>query len=933
MKITEQSLYPPLVGLLKDMGIKSVSEVSVGRKRADIYFKLNSEKFVLEVKIDEPNTTNVLNAFGQAYDYAKRIGTGNIVIMLYPSSIRNVAVIEPEVVERVALNQPVKAWITTQFESFKEVEGKAQDVFETLKELLVKKKKEISFDEVVRTIRNCVKEMNSVIYQVRTKELVSEVVNKLELFATISGMEKDTERQVVYLGSYLLFNQLLFYHIYSCKTGKVPKMETVSSVKELEDYFEKILNIDYRAIYSVNIVRTIPDNDDVVKMINNVIKALKMIKVEHISHDLAGRFFHELIPYEVRKVFAAFYTNPTAGDLLAKLTIERWDDKVIDPACGSGTLLVSAYKRKMELCGNDYSKHKRFLEEDITGIDIMPFAAHLTAINLATQNIEQETNVVRVAVGDSLELAKKLRFGSAKITRFSKLIQSTIDDSIKYTVDRKGAVSTDGKGSEFEIGKFDVVIMNPPFTDRNKMPKEMREKLKENPLSKICGNQVNLWGYFLALADLLLKEGGRIGAVIPINIARGRATEEIREFLLKNYHIKYVVKPVGFMAFSEDAGFKDVLLIAEKRKPKKGDVTKIVFVVEDDLGKINLDVMVNDIKKCGKGIVDYGKYIVWVVSSLDFASCTDTFMMYLRGRSPFVADRFIRFWNWLRLNPKLRKITSDEMFEGVSTYPEGISSLMFIGNPLDRSRVKRNVIMRVKSVGDRKVFVDTDIGEFEIPIGHVKPAIRTLTSVKSFSGVCDYILTGGFNDFDKVVGISKFKDEFDLNDLLGRINGKETYCAIQRKINLVSRNTHLIVVSSDRKFYTTDAFHCFKWNCKEAKIQTLLLNSVVGLSQIVLLAKETTGAFSEIGQLDLQRVSVFNISKLNDNDIGTLLKLYNKLKDVEFPSIKEQLERRFWARVELDRTVLKVLGLSDAQIDKLLPKLYDGIVDVLSLFD
>ena len=52
-------------------------------------------------------------------------------------------------------------------------------------------------------------------------------------------------------------------------------------------------------------------------------------------------------------------------------------------------------------------------------------------------------------------------------------------------------------------------------------------------LTEKCGSQINLWGYFLALADDLIKDGGKIGAVIPINIARGKATEKIRNYIIK----------------------------------------------------------------------------------------------------------------------------------------------------------------------------------------------------------------------------------------------------------------------------------------------------------------------------------------------------------------------------------------------------------------
>ena len=124
------------------------------------------------------------------------------------------------------------------------------------------------------------------------------------------------------------------------------------------------------------------------------------------------------MPNEVAKVFAAFYTNPIAAEILADLSIDRWDETVIDPACGSGTLLAACYRRKLELAKKQYGLkngevekelHKKFLGEQITGIDIMPFAAHLTAINLSSQKLEEPTDILRVVVQDSLDLAPQLK--------------------------------------------------------------------------------------------------------------------------------------------------------------------------------------------------------------------------------------------------------------------------------------------------------------------------------------------------------------------------------------------------------------------------------------------------------------------------------------------------------------------------------------------
>ncbi|MGC8982109.1 MAG: Eco57I restriction-modification methylase domain-containing protein, partial [Minisyncoccia bacterium] len=200
---------------------------------------------------------------------------------------------------------------------------------------------------------------------------------------------------------------------------------------------------------------------------------------------------------------------------------------------------------------------------------------HLTTINLATQKLEEPTNVVRVASMDSLDLERRVLHSEFKdgegipIKPFAGVVQLTLlpeKEKVKKLVKRPEIpLSPSGVGREFYLKPADVVIMNPPFSDREKLPKDYLRKLNEKgELGEICGHQVNLWGYFLALADLMLKPSGKVAAVVPINIARGKATEKIRNYLLENYYIKYIVKTTKDLAFSESASFRDILLVAEK---------------------------------------------------------------------------------------------------------------------------------------------------------------------------------------------------------------------------------------------------------------------------------------------------------------------------------------------------------------------------------
>lgn len=117
-----------------------------------------------------------------------------------------------------------------------------------------------------------------------------------------------------------------------------------------------------------------------------------------------------------------------------------------------------------------------------------------------------------------------------------------------------------------------------------------------------------------------------------------------------------------------------------------------------------------------------------------------------------------------------------------------------------------------------------------------------------------------------------------------------------------------------------------KDNCK---VLSLSLNSILTLVQFLTLKSETLGGYIRLSAKDWSHTLQLDYNKINKNDKEKLLKLYTKIQDVDFPSIIEQLENRFWARLELDKTVLNILGFSNKKIEEYLPKLYKAIIQEL----
>ncbi|MEM5815569.1 MAG: N-6 DNA methylase [Candidatus Aenigmatarchaeota archaeon] len=769
-RIEERTLYPPIISYLQKLGFEAIGETRVARKQPDILFSLDTVSFVIEIKIGRPDIG--LKAVAQAHDYAKKLGTQNIIILIYPQEYRDQAIFDESIVDRIALEKEISALVLTDYWT-EDLVIKPIELFKSLKNKIIAKEVTVEFNTVVKLVKSYVKDLSDIIYQIEMDELVSEVVNKLDLFSSI-GEIKDkeaAERQVKILASYLLFNQLLFYHIFKRKTKdkRLPELEKIESVQELQNYFDQITNINYKSIYKINILDHIPNEEAVINILNELIEAIKLLRAEHITHDLAGRFFHDLIPSEVRKILAAFYTHPIAAEILAGLTINSWDEKVIDPACGSGTLLVSAYKRKQKLYQELYGyrdfneMHRKFIEEDLTGIDIMPFAAHLTTINLSTQNIEQETNVVRVLTKDSLKLSEALRrreFRSMgiRVSPYTVTVQQTLFGASGQREESEGTLSPEGRGEEFYLKPVDVVIMNPPFSDREKMPEYMREELRNNMvLGDICGHQVNLWGYFLALCDYLVKPGGRIGVVIPMNIFRGGATEKIRKHLIENYKIEYVIKAGKNVAFSENARFRDVLLIAKKKRPSDEDKVRFVILNEDihELTYQEVEKIVKHIK--GESVIPEKDLDIIDYEYKSLKENIDN-LMPLFGPASTKSAQILS--NFLSITQKyagqlLRKLKGSEIIEGFhASPPRGLSQMAFITNPLKKNRIRNAFLILKRENDDFTEFYIKDYPDrtFKIEKSKLAPALRTVTDINKFDiSNVDYIITDKFKGWKTVL--------------------------------------------------------------------------------------------------------------------------------------------------------------------------------------
>jgi hypothetical protein len=943
-RLTERTLYPELVSMLGSQGMESLAETEVGERFPDLIVRYQSERYVVQVRIGDEKDRHKL--VRDAFDAAYRLGVKNVITMLYPESIRR-KLPDQETLRSITHLTPI---ISDTFSEHltQEIRGNAESLIRQIRDSVDRNLRETDIGLSVQHLSGDVQDLAEVLRRVEGPDIepaLQSVVGRFDLFMALA---EKTENELRIAGldllAYLLLNQVLFYHIYAAKTGKVDALPArISSARELSKTFDSIRKIDFQPIYSMELTDQLPPKDPaLLTSLNAILTTIQMIRPENMRLDLLGRFFHELLPWKSRKILAAFYTEPNSASMLAGLAIEEPHAKLLDLACGSGTLLVAGYHRKFELVASepqDGPLHDRMLRE-ITGIDIMPFATHLTAVNLSVQDPEHEATHLRISVENSLNLRR-----GAILKPFSRQLQKTLY-GVDLPVRSGGTISLTTSLRRFSIDTADVLIINPPFTDREKMPADLRAELNAESgtpelrrrirqLISVAGGASNLWVYFLVQADRFLEPSGTLAAVLPTNILRGQNTEAIRTLLLENYSIRYLVRASKDYGFSEGSELRDMLVVAVKQPPSMDEKTAVVWLRESirSISQEKVKALASEISSTpqGKEVSSENYDLSWLrLSDLRrFRHNLTPLLSYASLQNQRTITSFIR--DIIRVaGEKLTLFRSEQFYEGFHTSPKGRSKALCVTNPISVERLE-HALMRLGQIVPRGVEVAAEHLHFVLPSTAVRHALRSLTSLSKFDigGEEDYLVVADFPDFPSVAGLAGWKGPMDWARVLKEATQKETRLAIARKFNLYSPNFHLFGFYRDDPYVPFDFLKGVRVQSpKDAKILCAYFNSIAFLAQAYAYREETQVRYPELREEDLVLIPGPNLAALEgapDVEAG-FLKAFEELRHQRFPDLTTQFETRDPARVSLDTQVLTALGFEPSSVPAIIDSVYAALV-------
>ena len=736
--------------------------------------------------------------------------------------------------------------------------------------------------------------------------------------------------------AYLLLDQIVFYRILQERGFPELKPAGIDSPLDLKrNYFDQVTKENYHAIFDLDIVSKIPI--EATGEIRKLVRVINVLQPEQFTRDLLGNIFHRLIPQEVRKPVAAFYTNVSAARLLAKLSVEKSTEKVADLACGSGTLLMAAYDRKAELSGRavDKATHKQFVEEDLTGVDIMSFAAHLAVVQLALRNPAHFTDKARVAVYNSTTLGPGSPIRPIAETAVgSQPLEAWSQGGYSPRRVRRGAVSSEGAGKGFTMEAVDVVLMNPPFTRKQSIPRESRERMNRSlkEYGKFIDNGMNLSPYFVLLADRFLRPGGRIAMVLPDSILDQDSAAGVRKFLSQKYQIEFIIQAGHRLAFSEDAAFLEILLVARKRSRGTSNRPAIVARLGIKPTDANSGELADSLKRLrSEGAGTPGLHA--------FETGTQSEVV----RVP--QSKFSTTPNWVEILPhagvagfKMPSSPSLAPLNSVATrVTQGLRFNKMEGIWDPESTYLS--VPRAANVRSRWEVVSESPGEVEafnkrlglkvrVPRGVLRASTRSASGMPSIeiTHAWDYTVLGRFPGDDKFWNVPD--PDSVITTRLKKYSEKETHliAAGRNNVDLRSATTHFLGFVSPEKIAPPWQFWVIKTrSLADAKILGLWWNSTPHLAQLLLSRGRGMGSYGGWEKGDLEPLPVLNPQSLNPAAAEGLMKVYDRWAKVSFPSLRDQMQGPFEGRVAIDQAICRAAGIQAAEFG--LPALYGLLLE------
>ncbi|NHN60458.1 MULTISPECIES: class I SAM-dependent DNA methyltransferase [Halorussus] len=291
--------------------------------------------------------------------------------------------------------------------------------------------------------------------------------------------------------------------------------------------------------------------------LERLIEAGERFASEDDPAEAIGHVHESLVPRKDRHKLGQFRTPPVIADLMAEWVVRDADDIVLDPGIGAAALSTSAYEVKKSRSGENTLG-------EMSGVDLSPLSVLMADVSLRLSNGGGRPNL---QTRNFLDLQPE------------------------------------------DVGEVDAVISNPPYTRHHEFDEDVKAEMNSQ-MEDVAGRSIStlspLYAYFYIHATQFLTDDGRSTFITPSEFLETKYGEDLKAFLLDNYHIR------GFVLYDREADsqFDEALttsfisFLERKTEDEEDDEELTKFVRVDDWP--GQDVVLDAIEDGTEGETEWG---------------------------------------------------------------------------------------------------------------------------------------------------------------------------------------------------------------------------------------------------------------------------------------------------------------------------------------
>ena len=385
---------------------------------------------------------------------------------------------------------------------------------------------------------------------------------------------QENQRNAAKVSCYVLAIKVIFYKALRRRFAKLPDLAVPASVEtasQLKSWFETCFGQamtasgDYETVFRSDWGETLPFlTDAVVEDWRELCSQTDQFDFTKIDYEIIGQIFERMLSVEERHKWGQHYTRSEVVDLVNSFCIRNASDTVLDPACGGGTFLVRAYRRKSELSGGTL-RHQELLQQ-VHGFDISAYPAHLTTVNLATRDLIDDANYPLVARRDFFTVEKGAKAFTIPYFKGKKCDEPVV------------------------LPELSAIVGNPPYIRQENINEGytppvyagdykgwLRSVVKPHTDTGELSARSDLFCYFFVHALPLLKSGGYVGLLVASNWLDTSYGFTLQKFLLDHFEIVAIFESNCEPWFTGARVTTSAVILREQKDKAKRDANTVRF--------------------------------------------------------------------------------------------------------------------------------------------------------------------------------------------------------------------------------------------------------------------------------------------------------------------------------------------------------------------